>query len=39
VIRQAIAARSAGASLTDAEETQAAQVKWRSERVLKDASP
>jgi hypothetical protein len=39
LIRQAIAARSTGAALTADEETQAARVKWRSERVLKDASP
>ena len=39
VIRQAIAARSSGTPLTAEEETQAARVKWRAERVLKDASP
>ena len=39
VIRQAIAARISGAPLTADEESQAVRVKWRAERVLKDASP
>ena len=39
VIRQAIASRIIGAPLTGNEEAQAARVKWRAERVLKDASP
>ena len=38
-IRQAIAARRAGAGVSVEEEAQAAQVKWRPDRVLKDASP
>ena len=39
VIRQAIASRIIGAPLSADEEAQAARVKWRAERVLKDASP